>query len=197
MRKDFGMRNPLKVSSTKDPFKGAASFSLRHRLIRMLWATTWALFASWTPAPLHRWRVFLLKIFGAQVHSTAHIYSSVKIWYPANLIMDAHACLAPHVNCYNMNTVHIGEKAIVSQYSTLCGGTHDIRDPKFQLITKPIIVEKGAWVAANAFIGPGVIIAENSVVGACGVIFKNTVKNGIYTGNPAQLVKMREFKDAQ
>lgn len=187
--------SPLKATEKDDPFKGAASFSFRHRLTRILWSFTWALFASWTPAPLHRWRVFLLKLFGAQIHSTAHVYSSVKIWYPANLIMDEHACLAPHVNCYNMNVVHIGEKAIVSQYATLCGGTHDIRDPKFQLITKPIIIEKGAWVAANAFIGPGVIMAENSVVGACGVVFKNTVQNGVYAGNPAQFVKMREFKD--
>lgn len=191
------MSLPLQASEEKNPFKGAASFSLRHRLTRILWSLTWNLLASWTPAPLHRWRVFLLKIFGAQIHSTAHVYSSVKIWYPANLIMDENACLAPHVNCYNMNIVHIGEKAIVSQYATLCGGTHDIRDPKFQLITKPIIIEKGAWVAANAFVGPGVIMAENSVVGACGVVFKNTVPNGIYVGNPAQFVKMREFKNAQ
>jgi putative colanic acid biosynthesis acetyltransferase WcaF len=191
------MNLPLEASEKKDPFKGAASFSLTHRLIRIVWGITWALLASWTPAPLHRWRVFLLTLFGAKVHSTAHVYSSVKIWYPANLIMDAHACLAPHVNCYNMNIVHIGEKAIVSQYATLCGGTHDIRDPKFQLITKPIIIEKGAWVAANAFVGPGVIMAENSVVGACSVVFKNTVPNGIYVGNPAQFVKMREFKNAQ
>lgn len=191
------IREPLPVSETEDPFKGAASFSLRHRLTRILWSFTWVLLASWTPAPLHRWRVFLLTLFGAKVHSTAHVYSSVKIWYPANLIMDEHACLAPHVNCYNMNIVHIGEKAIVSQYATLCGGTHDIRDPKFQLITKPIIIEKGAWVAANAFVGPGVIMAENSVVGACSVVFKNTVPNGIYVGNPAQFVKMREFKNVQ
>jgi len=188
-------KDPLQATESKDPFKGAASFSLRHRLTRILWSFTWGLLASWTPTPLHRWRVFLLKLFGAQIHPTAHVYSSVKIWYPANLIMDAHACLAPHVNCYNMNIVHIGEKAIVSQYATLCGGTHDIRDPKFQLITKPIIIEKGAWVAANAFVGPGVTMAENSVVGACGVVFKNTVQNGVYVGNPAQFFKMRKFKD--
>lgn len=191
------MNLPLEASEKKDPFKGAPSFSLTHRLIRIVWGITWALLASWTPAPLYRWRVFLLNLFGAKVHSTAHVYGTVKVWYPANLIMDEHACLAPYVNCYNMNIVHIGKNAIVSQYSTLCGGTHDIRDPKFQLITKPIIVEKGAWVAANAFIGPGVTIAENSVVGACGVMFKNTEKNGIYTGNPAQFVKMREFKNVQ
>ena len=189
------MEEPLQASREGDPFKGAPSYSLSHRLIRLVWSLAWWIFASWTPVPFHRWRVFLLNLFGAKVHSTAHIYSSVKIWFPANLIMDECACLGPYVNCYNMNIIHIGKKAIVSQYSTLCGGAHDIRDPKFQLITKPIVIENGAWVASNAFVGPGVRIAENSVIGACGVIFKDTAKNGIYTGNPAQLVKMREFRD--
>lgn len=190
------MSQPLQASDNQDPFKGAPSFSLSHRLIRVIWGGVWALFASWTPAPLHRWRVFLLNLFGAKVHSSAHVYSSVKVWYPANLIMDEHACFAPHVNCYNMNIIHIGKNAIVSQNVTLCGGTHDITDPKFQLITKPIFIGEGAWVAANAFVGPGVKLADYSVIGACGVIFKDTVKSGIYMGNPAQLIKMRVFKNA-
>lgn len=191
------MKTPLEASVHKDPFKGAPSFSLAHRLTRVLWILVWTLLVSWTPAPLHRWRVFLLNLFGARVHKTAHVYSSVKVWYPANLIMDEHACLAPHVNCYNMNIIHIGKNAIVSQNTTLCGGTHDIRDSRFQLITKPILIGDGAWVAANAFVGPGVKIAEKSVIGACGVVFKDTVKNGIYTGNPAQFIKMREIKNVQ
>jgi len=189
------MTVPLRASEKDDPFKGAPSFSLSHRLIRLVWGVVWALFASWTPAPLHRWRVFLLNIFGAKVHPTAHIYGSVTVWYPANLIMEEHACLAPYVNCYNMNTVHIAKNAIVSQYSTLCGGTHDICDPLFQLITRPILISEGAWVAANAFVGPGVKIAEYSVIGACSVVFKDTVNNGVYAGNPATLIKMRVVKD--
>ena len=191
------MTQPLQATDNQDPFKGAPSFSLEHRLIRVIWGIIWALLASWTPAPMHRWRIFLLNLFGASVHSSAHIYGSVKIWYPANLIMDEHACLAPHVNCYNMNIIHIGKNAIVSQNTTLCGGTHDITDPRFQLITKPIFIGEGAWVAANAFVGPGVNIAAGSVVGACGVVFKDTLEKGIYIGNPAQLIKMREIKNVQ
>ena len=191
------MKKPLLATEDQDPFKGAPSFSLRHRLIRVLWGIIWALLASWTPAPMHRWRIFLLNLFGASVHSSAHIYGSVKIWYPANLVMQEHACLAPRVTCYNMNIIQIGKNAIVSQDVTLCGGTHDITDPRFQLITKPIVIGEGAWVAANAFVGPGVNIAAGSVVGACGVVFKDTLEKGIYIGNPAQLIKMREIKNVQ
>lgn len=189
------MSEPLIASSDQDPLKGAPSFSLKHRLLRVIWGLVWKIFASWTPAPFHKWRIFLLKLFGAKVHKSAHVYGSVTIWYPQNLIMEAHACLAPRVNCYNMSIIHLGENSIVSQDAILCGGTHDIKDPLFQLITKPIYIGKGAWVAANAFIGPGVTIADDSVIGACGVVFKNTIEKGVYIGNPAQLIKMREVKN--
>lgn len=189
------MSEPLLASSANAPLKGAPSFTLKHRLLRVVWGGVWLLLASWTPAPLHRWRVFLLNLFGAKIHPSAHVYGSVKVWYPPNLIMAEHACLAPRVNCYNMNIISIDKHAIVSQDATLCGGTHDIRDKNFQLITKPIYIGEGAWVAASAFVGPGVTIASGSVIGACGVVFKDTVENGIYTGNPAQLIKMREVKN--
>lgn len=190
------MTVPLQASEKDDPFKGAPSFSLKHRLIRVLWGIIWALLASWTPAPMHRWRIFLLNLFGARVHSSAHIYGSVKIWYPPNLIMDEHACLAPRVNCYNMSTIHLGKNAIVSQDAVLCGGTHDFSDPLFQLITKPIFIYENSWVAADAFIGPGVTINEGAVVGARGVVFKDIQAWQVVAGNPAKFVKMREINRA-
>lgn len=185
------MTSPHIVDADNNPQKGAASFSLKHRLIRMIWGIAWLFLASWTPPQLHRWRVFLLNIFGANVHPTAHVYSSVKIWYPSNLTMAEFSCLAPRVNCYNMSTISIGKGAIVSQDTVLCGGTHDINNPLFQLITKPIYIGEGAWIAANCFVGPGVKIADKSVLGACAVTFKDTIKSGVYIGNPAKLLKMR------
>lgn len=191
------MNDPLVASPDQDPFKGAPSFSLNHRISRIIWGIVWKLFASWTPAPLHRWRVFLLSLFGAKVHKSAHIYGSVTIWYPPNLIMDEHACLAPRVNCYNMSTIHLGKNAIVSQDSVLCGGTHDFNDPLFQLITKPIYIHQNAWVAASAFIGPGVTIHEGAVVGARAVVFKDVEAWHVVAGNPAKFVKLRVMSNAK
>ena len=77
------MTVPLQASEKDDPFKGAPSFSLGHRLIRLVWGIIWALLASWTPAPMHRWRIFLLNLFGIEnlFHITReemyHMYSNV------------------------------------------------------------------------------------------------------------------------
>jgi len=176
-----------------NPMEGGPSYSLSHRIFRAVWACAWLLLARWTPPPLHRWRNLLLRVFGADVHATARVYASARIWYPPNLTMRAHSVLGPHANCYCMDKVTIDEKAVVSQGAEICGGTHDIRDPDFQLVTKPIRIQSRAWVAANAFVGPGVTVGEGAVVGACAVLFRDAEAYGVYVGNPAVKIKTREL----
>ena len=176
------------------PLEGGPSFSLQHRIFRAVWNITWCLLAAWTPPPLHRWRVWLLNCFGAQVHPTARVYGAARIWYPPNLTMGAQAVFGPGVNCYCMDRITVGEKAVVSQRAHLCGGTHDINDPDFQLQARPIVIGAGAWIAAEAFIGPGVTVGDYAVVGARTVLFRDAEPFGVYVGNPAVLLKHRSFR---
>ena len=131
------------------------------------------------------------KQFGAEIHPTAHVHASVRIWYPPNLVMKERACLGPGVNCYTMAEIFLGEGAIISQGAHLCAGTHDIDDPNFQLVAKSISIGRNAWVAAEAFVGPGVVIGESAVLGARAVLFRSAEEWGVYVGNPAQLVRFR------
>lgn len=187
------MKFPLPANSCNDPTEGAPSFPLRVRIMRCIWMVTWNLTAAWTPPPLHRWRNFILRCFGANLHPTARIYGSARIWYPPHLYMGSHAVMGPRVDCYCQGIVRIGEKSIISQGVTLCSGTHDITDLHFQLITRPIVIESRAWVAASAFVGPGVTVGEGAVLGACAVLFKDAEPWGVYVGNPAKRIKTRVF----
>lgn len=179
------------------PLEGGPSFSLKHRAIRAIWGVTWMLLARWTPPPMHRWRGTLLRLFGANVHPSARVYASVRIWYPPNLTLHANAVIGPGANIYCMDRITVGEKAIVSQGAHLCGGTHDISDPDFQLVVRPIVVEAKAWVAAEAFIGPGVTVREGAVIGARAVLFKDAEAYAIYIGNPAARINLRHMHEHQ
>ncbi len=181
-------------SESAGPVLSHASFSLSHRIKRAAWNVTWKLLASWTPPPLHRWRNLLLRLFGAKLHRSARVYGSAKIWYPPNLLMGENSVIGPRVQCYSQGLVTISSGAIVSQGAHLCAGTHDISDFEFRLITKPITVESNAWVAAEAFIGPGATVREGAVVGARAVLFGDTHPWGVYIGNPAKLVKQRVLR---
>lgn len=51
------------------------------------------------------------------------------------------------------------------------------------------IIKKGASIGSNATILGGVIIGENSIVGAGSVVTKNVLPNSIVAGNPAKTIK--------
>lgn len=174
--------------------QGGPSFPVSHRLYRAVWIVVWALFAAWTPPPLHRWRVFLLNLFGAQVHPSCHVYGSARVWYPKHLRMGRWARLGPRCNCYCIARIELGEGATASQDSTLCTGSHDISDPYFQLFAKPIAVGAQAWVAAEAFVGPGVTIGEGAVLGARGVAFTDLKPWTVYVGNPCRALRPRVLR---
>ncbi|MBK3745705.1 putative colanic acid biosynthesis acetyltransferase [Paraburkholderia aspalathi] len=157
-----------------------------------MWTLVWLVFAAWTPSFFWPWRGFILRAFGAKIHPTAIVRSSVRIWWPAHLSMEAHSSLGPGVICYNVAPISLGAFATISQRAHLCTGTHDIDDPNFPLRAKPIRIGAKAWVAAEAFVGPGVSIGEGAVLGARGVAFRDLKDWTVSVGNPASAVKMRQ-----
>jgi len=185
----------MSILEARAAYDGGPSFSLGHRLYRAIWAIAWGLLASWTPPPLHRWRIFLLNLFGARVHPSCHIYGSTRVWRPKLLHMEARSTLGPRVNCYCMAQITLKARAIVSQDATLCAGTHDVADPHFQLQARPITIGQGAWVAAEAFVGPGVSVGAGAVLGARAVAFKDLAAWTIYVGNPCAALKRRIIRD--
>ena len=184
---------PLEAASSK-PQEERPSFSLSNRLERALWILTWGLLASWTPPPMRGWRRFLLRCFGATMGAGSDVRCGARVWYPRHLHMGAASVLASGVRCYNMAPITIGAGAIVSQGAHLCAGSHDITSPVFQLTTRPINIGAKAWIAADAFVGPGVDVGEGAVLGARGVTFRSLEPWGVYAGNPAQRIKQRVMR---
>lgn len=171
------------------------ALSRKHQIIRLVWGVVWAVFARPLPRSVGSgWKRFLLRLFGAKIHPTAVVYSSAKVYYPANLVMGEYSCLASDVDCYNVDKITIGANTTVSQGAYLCTASHDITNPLNPLITAPIVIEDQAWIAAGAFVGMGVTIGEGAVVGARAAVFKNVEPWTVVGGNPAKYLKKRIIK---
>lgn len=168
-------------------------FALRHRLYRALWTLCWALLAGWTPPQLHGWRCAILRLFGARVGRDVRIYASARIWYPPNLTLDDGAVIGWQTVVYCQAPIHLGRNAIVSQYAHLIAATHDVDALDFSLVARPIEIGPDAWVAARAIVGPGVALGTGAVLGAGGVAFSDIPDWAIHVGNPARLLRMRQF----
>ena len=162
----------------------------------MLWSVVWGLLARPLPRSVGSgWKRLLLRLFGAKIDSTAVVYSSAKVYYPANLVMERYSCLASDVDCYNVATIKIGANSTVSQGAYLCTASHDITNPLNPLITAPIVIEDQAWVGARAFVGMGVTVGQGAVVGATASVYKDIEPWTVVGGNPAKPIKKRIIKE--
>lgn len=168
------------------------ALSRKHQLVRLLWSVVWGLLARPLPRSMGSgWKRFLLRLFGARIAPTAVVYSSAKVYYPANLVMEAYSCLASEVDCYNVALIKIGANTTVSQGAYLCTASHDITNPLNPLVTAPIVIEDQAWIGARAFVGMGVTIGQGAVVGAMASVYKNVEPWTVVGGNPAKVIKRR------
>lgn len=184
---------PLDARLTR-PLEGGASFSLGNRLARVAWGLAWLVLARWTPPPLFAWRRLVLRIFGARIGRGARVHASVRIWLPANLELGECVLVGPGARLYNQGEIAIGPRSVISQGAHVCASSHDVADPDFQLILRPVRIGSGCWVAAEAFVGPGVTMADGSVLAARGALFTDAEPATIYRGNPAVAVKPREMR---
>ena len=167
----------------------------KHQAVRMLWNILWPLTTWFLPRSLGMgWKRSLLRMFGAKVHPTAQVYSSARIYYPANLTMEAYSCLADGVECYNVAPVTVGAHSTISQGTLLCTASHDITDSHHRLVTAPIMIEDQVWIGARAYRGMGVVVRQGAVVGATASVYKTVEPWTVVGGNPARFIKKREIR---
>ena len=98
------------------------------------------------------------------------------------------------IHIYNYALVRINDMTVISQRCYLCTGSHDYTHPHMPLIWKPIVIGSECWVAAEAFIAPGVKIGNGVVIGARSVVTRNMPDWMVCAGNPCLPIKPRVIK---
>lgn len=168
---------------------------MRNRLARAAWGAVQATLFRCSPRPFHAWRNLLLRAFGADLHPSARIYPRARVWGPWNLTMGAGATLADDVDCYCVDRITIGERTVISQYTYLCGATHDYTLRARPLTPMPITIGSDAWIAADVFVAPGITIGDETVVGARSGVFSDLPPRTVCVGTPAKPTKDRVYRE--
>lgn len=179
----------MKTFDQKSPYD--SPWTLRHRIAMLLWEYCWAVFCRWTPKPFNRWRLLWLRLFGAKIHGLPFVHQRARIQIPWNVTLHDRASLGDRANVYSLGEIEIGARAVVAQEAYLCGGTHDLSDPNLPLQVAKITIGEDAFVAARAFIMPGIAVGARAVVGACSVVTKDVPPSTVVAGNPAVQIKTR------
>jgi putative colanic acid biosynthesis acetyltransferase WcaF len=157
---------------------------------RALWEAVAFAFA-WSPRQLWGWRNLMLRAFGAQIGRRVRLHPSVRIAVPWNLSLGDNTAVGDRAVLYSLGPITLGADVTVSQHAHLCAGTHDHRRADLPLVKAAIRVGDGAWICADAFVGPNVTVGEHAIVGARAVAVHDIDPWTIVAGNPARRVGPR------
>ena len=165
------------------------SLTRTNKFFRLLFRFSWGCISFLLPG-----RVFsdlkrrLINLFGGDCDKGAVIYASCKIFDPSNLSMRRNSTIGPNSIIYNVDNITVGEGSIISQYAHLNTASHDFRKDDFPLIHAPIVIGDNCWIATEAYLGMGVELTNEVVIGARSSVFKSIRIPGVYIGSPAKVI---------
>jgi putative colanic acid biosynthesis acetyltransferase WcaF len=150
------------------------------------------IFFSSIPFP-SKFKVMLLRFFGAKVGVGVIIKPLVRIKNPWRLIVGNHCWIGEEVWIDNIEQVVIGNHVCLSQGAILLTGNHDYTKSNFPPKYDQVKIEDGVWICAKAIVCPGVVCKSHSILTVNSVATKDMEEMKIYSGNPAIFVRNREI----
>jgi putative colanic acid biosynthesis acetyltransferase WcaF len=172
---------------TTGDYTPGASFSKQ-----ILWFMVGAPLVETQILPFSRFKVWLLRCFGAHVGDGVRIKPGVKVKFPWRLTIGNYCWIGENSWLDNVAPIILEDNVCLSQGVYLCTGNHDWNDPNFKLITASIHIQSGSWIAAKAVIGPGVVVGQGAVLCLGSVASASLEPMTIYAGNPSVPIKQRK-----
>lgn len=156
-----------------------------------LWAIAERLLVTNSWQISSRLRIATLRAFGATIGNGVIFRPRTRVAFPWKLTIGDRAWIGEGVWFHNQAEVSIGHDAVISQETFLTTGSHAHR-LNMALITRPIVVEAGAWVTSRCVILGGSSIGRSAVIAPLSVVTGQVIPAGtIWRGNPATPIGVR------
>lgn len=118
-------------------------------------------------------KAFLLRLFGAKVGKGLYLRPRVNIHFPWKLSIGCYCWIGDRCELLNLEPICFEDHVALAHDVYLAAASHDVRSRSMRYKNKPILIKAGTWIASRVFIGPGVVVGRNCVIGACSVVLKD------------------------
>jgi len=134
---------------------------------------------------VRRWR---LRRRGVEVHRTALVLGRCD--FSGRVRIGARAVVRQSL-LDGRGGLEIGDDTFVD-HATIISAMHDLDDPQFATIFRPVVIEPFAVVFRGATILPGRRIGRGAIVAVGSVVSNDVAPMTVVAGNPARVVRDRQ-----
>lgn len=156
-----------------------------------LWAAAELIFVSNPWQVSSRLRVSVLRLFGADIGEQVIFRPRTRVKFPWKLRIGDRSWIGEGVWIHNQDQVAIGHDVVISQETFITTGSHALRRD-MSLITKPVVVEDGAWVTSRCVVTGGVTIGSSAVVEPLSLV-SNDVPSGMILKTTRETIARPRF----
>lgn len=167
------------------------SFRGRSKIVTQLWWIVQSTLFNWSPQFLFGWRVFLLRVFGAQIGANVKIRPTVKITYPWKVIIGDYVWIGDDCILYSLGEIRIGSHVAIAHNVHFNTGGHVYDKKTFDIFAEPVVIEDECWITSDVYVAPGVVIGRGTIVSARSGVLKSLPAGKICVGTPAKPIKDR------
>lgn len=142
-------------------------------------------------------RYALLKTLAKSVGDNVAVYPDVYIRNIKNLTVGSNVSFQPmsYIDAYG--GIIIGNDVSIAEGASIISVNHGFSDVNKPINTQPqtplpVKIENNVWIGSKATILGGVKISTGTIVAAGAVVNRDTEKNSIVAGVPAQVKRIRK-----
>ena len=121
-------------------------------------------------------------------------YSIIKGYFKNKLIIGNNVWIGQNVFIHSAGGIKIGNNVGIGPNVQIISSQHDLKNIQSTIISspllfEPVVIENNCDIGTSAIILPGITLKTGTIIGAGAIVTKSTIKNGIYVGNPAKLLR--------
>lgn len=139
-------------------------------------------------------RIAALRLFGAQIGSDVIMRPRLRVRFPWNLKIGDRCWIGEGAWIHNQDLVLVGHDVVISQEAFITTGSHAL-STNMALLTKPVHIHDGAWIATRAIVLGGSTIGVSSVISPNTVVPPNTnIADNVVVGLQKLSMERRRFQ---
>ncbi len=145
--------------------------------------------------PFHCFRRVFYRLGGMKIGPGSTIHMGARFYQPDQIKIGAGSILGERIVLDGRARLTIGNQVDIASEVMIYNAQHNINDPYFSQVSKPVMIEDYVFIGPRVIILPGVTIGRGAIVAAGAVVTKDVPPYAEVGGVPAKIIGERRIKN--